>query len=398
MNELQSELENGSPVAASPRNQGSLRSLLRGARFPLQSVLVAKALTALIVFFSVELLPIFNVAQFRSVPHQLPAGGDPTWISHLTSWNAANYVYLAEHGYVDNSLLSAFYPAWPMILKCAHLLGLDTAVFGLIAANLLSMFGFTVFYGLVKKRFGEEVSAVAVILMLATPGAFFFSFIYTEPLFFALTMILFWGMEHRQYGLVAASGLLLPSTRAVGIFGVLPLVVDSWRHRRIVATWVSCAAFLAGLGLYFLFMQATTGNWLEGFEAQKHYANQPSIGNILHPERALKALFSVNRLHGYTDSAIDRALFLLLLVYLPAIWRADRRYFVYALGIGVVPALSNLFLSYSRFVILCFPLYVVMAQQMSDAKRRPLFFYTIAVAGILQAMLLIRHINYYWAG
>jgi hypothetical protein len=99
-----------------------------------------------------------------------------------------------------------------------------------------------------------------------------------------------------------------------------------------------------GYSCYFEFMCFATGNPFEGFQAQQFYPNHTSVANIFHLPPFFEAFFTSSELHGMTDSAIDRGLFLLLLPCL---------YFIFKLNMLLKyrdAALAGLFLlrSYPR--------------------------------------------------
>ncbi len=157
-------------------------------------------------------------------------------------------------------------------------------------------------------------------------------------------------------------------------------------------------AVLGGYATYFLVMYAATGNPWEGFEAQCFYPNKPSVANILNVPGFLNAFFHVGELHGATDSAIDRALFVVFLATLPAMWRLDHRYFWWGIGAGLIPAMSNWFFSYNRFIELCFPVFIVLGHWLGRKERSWYFWYYVVLASVLQAVFVIRYINFHWAG
>jgi hypothetical protein len=159
---------------------------------------------------------------------------------------------------------------------------------------------------------------------------------------------------------------------------------------------VVCVA--AGYAGYFALMHWFTGNPWEGFEAQRHYPNQPSVGNILDLPGFLSAFIRVGALHGVTDSVIDRALFVVFVLTLPVMWRLDRRYFWWGIGAGLVPAMSNGFFSYNRFIELCFPVFIVLGHWLGRPERWGWLAYYLVLAGVVQVVFLIRHINFFWAG
>jgi hypothetical protein len=83
-----------------------------------------------------------------------------------------------------------------------------------------------------------------VVFLVAFPGALFFQFNYTESLFLLLVMALWLGLEQRRYTLACAAALLLPITRAVGLFvwawvlGVMPAMSGTFTS---FTRFASCA-------------------------------------------------------------------------------------------------------------------------------------------------------------
>lgn len=93
---------------------------------------------------------------------------------------------------------------------------------------------------------------------------------------------------------------------------------------------------------------------------------------------------------------MDRALFLLVLLLLPAIFRRGSFEFAWVIGLGIVPAITNFFLSYTRFVAMAVPVFVVLSRELGNGEIR--YWLTVAAFGVFQLILLFRHINFYWAG
>jgi hypothetical protein len=317
----------------------------------------------------------------------------------LKTWDSAPYLSLATSGYEGGSRLCAFYPLWPWLIGgVSSLTSVDPLVAGLILGNALAIAGQLLFFALVGARWGLERARESLVILLLFPSAFFPCFIYTEGLFFALTMVFFWGLQRQRSAWTAVAGLLLPLTRAVGIFCLLPLAWHLYERRQVRSHGWLLLMPLLGYAAYFCFMHFATGNALEGFEAQAWYPNQPSIANILNVPGFLHALVDVGKWHGMTDSLIDRILFVVFLASLPSIWRLDKSHFWFALGTGLIPAMSNWFFSYNRFLLMCFPLFIVLAAALQGSERRWLRRYYYCVLGTLQAVFVWRHVNFQWAG
>jgi hypothetical protein len=374
-------------------------------------VIGAKAVLLLAVVAAV--LGVFNLAQFRSAYARWPRAESPTLASRFSTWDAAHYLALSQNGYAAGSRSCAFYPLWPALIHLGALLtGGRPLLAGMVLANALSVVGFWLFYRLVQRHYGAEIGRDALILMLAFPGALFFSFPYTEPLYLVLVLALFWGLETERWLWMAITGFLLPLARPVGVLAVLPVAWHLFERQKVARAaattttgagnrprpWPLVLCPLLGYAAYFGLMHAWTGNASEGFEAQKSYPNSPSIRNMFNYAGFLSALANVQTLDGMTDSALDRVFFLLVLALLPLIYRLNKTWFFYTLPAAMVPALTSWFMSYRRYTVVLFPVFVVLAQLLAKCRRRWLFWYYVVCLGALQAWAVRQFVNFNWAG
>jgi hypothetical protein len=142
-----------------------------------------------------------------------------------------------------------------------------------------------------------------------------------------------------------------------------------------------------------------TGNPFEGFEAQKHWATH-SIGNLVNVPRFLFALANPTAWHEYSGSLLDRCVFIVLLNCLPVIWKLDRSrsLMIWTYVLGIMPAMSGTFTSYTRFASCAFPMFIALGVSLAPPQRRYLRWATLAVFAILHLVLVWRFVNFRWAG
>ena len=391
----------------------------------------------------------FNAGQFSSAYARWPPGKPPSLSSQFATWDSAHYLLLSQNGYEAGSSSCAFYPLWPMFLRATSVAtgGAWPVPVAMLLANALSLLGLGLLYRLMERHCGPAISRDALILMLAFPGALFFSFPYTESLYLVLLMWFFWGLELERWWWTALAGFLLPLARPVGVFVLLPLAwyfwergwpqcgairvalgriatagttfaksaLRRWRKHdspgdgsvsggpvsRVTprfAPWLLLSAPVLGYALYFGLMYVWTGNAFEGFEAQKAYPNSPSIKNMFNVTGFTHALLNVGSVDGMMDGALDRGFFLLFLALLPAIYWLDKLWFFYVLPAGLVPAMTSWFMSYRRYTIVLFPLFIVLALLLARTKSRWLFWYYVILMAALQAWAVKQFINFNWAG
>jgi hypothetical protein len=294
-------------------------------------------------------------------------------------------------------------------------------VAGMVLANAFSLAGFWMTVRMVSERFGERVAAMMSVLWLAFPGSLFFQFVYSESLFLLLVALLWLNLARGRYLWAALAALLLPLTRAVGLFCLLPIAwhllgqagprgLREWAQPGAAAGragavgisigrsgWMLLAAPLAGWLGYLLLMRHWTGHVWEGFEAQRFWRVH-SMANLWDIPKFVFGLVSPFSWHEFRGSALDRGVFLLLLYCLPLIWRLDKGLFVWALVLGVVPAMSGTFTSFTRFAGVVFPLFIALGVFLCEPRWKVLRWSVLLVFGALHLVLVWRFVNFRWAG
>lgn len=305
------------------------------------------------------------------------------------------------------------------------------------------------FHRLVTRRWGEAVADCTLVFLLAFPGALFFQFIYTESLFLLLVLGLWWALEERRYAWAWCVASLLPLTRGVGVFAVLVIAWDVLTpvRRWLAGAWLAgkqtpenpavvpvsesvsqlmcdappvrkpamrhtaksalracitgpvwlLAAPLLGWGVYLTLMVWWTGNPFEGFEAQPYWGVH-AISNLWNVPKFIMGLFSPSEWHEFRGSLLDRCMFILLLYMLPVLWRLDKGLLVWTYWLGVLPAMSGTFTSFTRFASCAFPLFIALGVALAPQERRWLRYGLLGMFGVVHVVLLWRFVNFRWAG
>lgn len=238
---------------------------------------------------------------------------------------------------------------------------------------------------------------------MACPGALFFQFAYSESIFLFLCLLALIFIERGQNGKAAGAAFLLAVCRPQGILAA-PALWYAWAkqpggRREIVRNWAFLAAPLAGYAAYLGIMKAATGSALDGFRVfHDLYPFAPSPLKIFDLREFLAALTDLRCVHGYLGSLLDRLWLIPLFGALWAMARRERLYFAYTAAVGLIPAVTLSFISYTRYFVLAFPVFIVAGEALAHENRAwPRRLLIGAMIGV-QAILLIRHANNYWAG
>jgi hypothetical protein len=387
-----------------------------------------------------------DTERYKSIRERWFPEGSEIFATQFATWDASHYLYLSRNGYSKDLASCAFYPLWPLLVRwMSPLAGGNHLVSGMVLANLFSLVACVLFYQQVQERWGHVVSRWALVFFILFPGSLFFQFVYSESLFILLVIGLWHSLEHRRYGLVAITAFLLPLSRAIGVFSLLPIgwhalsvappirlskmlqrqrwsqwitsrvsglrpaampisqalqiVSDSGYHssRRGAFVWLLMGLPLLGWAWYLTLMWHWTGNPFEGFVAQKHW-NVHSISNLWNFPKFVMELFSPTAWHEFRGSLLDRCVFVMLLYCLPVIWKLDKSLFAWTWMLGIIPAMSGTFTSFTRFASCAFPIFIALAVFLNQPKWAWLKWSLLSVFVVLHGILVWRFVNFRWAG
>jgi hypothetical protein len=175
-------------------------------------------------------------------------------------WDAAWYLVIAHYGYRPElgsftASRAAFFPLYPLGVRALSDFGLAPVIAGVALSTVAFV---AALYGLHRlttlevarlsrsgargelsgERFGggatagrlatldsREVARVAVLLTAFAPMAFYFSAIYSESLYLALSVGLFLCARRGRWASAAALGALAGATRSTGVVLLVPLLL-----------------------------------------------------------------------------------------------------------------------------------------------------------------------------
>jgi len=358
----------------------------------------------LLALGSITLLPnIFSVENWAANPHW-PQTEAPDFSTHWKTWDSQHYLRIAEAGYEPGTKTSAFYPLWPLVIRAAaplyagnHLLA------ALVMANLLAVLAGLLLHRVIRERLEERIAGLSLLLCLAFPGAFFLGLPYSESLFLLLIALFFFGLQTSRVPLAGVAAFLLPLCRPTGLLILAPFAVHcfiAWRKEgKGPAQLLWALTPLAGFAAYLGLMAGMAGDPLEGFAAQDLFHTRSTIWRLFDiPAFVMFFIQGAERIHGVTNSLLDRLWFIWLLVCLPAIWRLDKTWFAFAVVMGVIPCMTAPVVSFTRYALVLFPVFAVTARTLESPRGRPWALPVLVGFGSFQALLMILHINNMWAG
>jgi hypothetical protein len=375
-------------------------------------------------------------------------------------WDSAWYLEIARYGYrpdlgAASAARDAYYPLYPLALRAVAWLGAPAVLAGVlvsIGAFALALYGIhrlttLELGGGARRALAEDrvadAARLAVLVVAFAPMAFFFSAVYSESLYMALSVGVFWSARHGRWARVGVLGALATATHNTGMVLLLPALLiylygpredrpaergsagsgerrlrarlrPRYRLRRD-ALWLGVMPL--GVVLFAAYLGLAGGSPLGSFHAEgawSRHLTTPFVG-LWEALRAAfdgaRQLLSLQDHHAYFAAAQGSPLVnaehnVLMLVILalavPAIVGVLRR-LPLAYGVYVIAALalplsdpvrSEPLQSLPRFMVVLFPLGIWLGAWLAERPRaqRPV----LVGSGLLMALFLAQFATWHW--
>ncbi|MGB9181216.1 MAG: hypothetical protein WCB68_18440 [Pyrinomonadaceae bacterium] len=319
-------------------------------------------------------------------------------------WDAGWYLSIVQAGYFTNGDIQAtqsniaFFPLYPYLIKLFVLLlpeRLRTPerilIIALVISNLLLIAALILLHKLIADFSDRALAQRTILYLLLFPTGFILFCFYTESAFLFLSVAAFYAASKKSWGLACLFGSLLSLTRPLGVLIIIPLIwmyLESveWKPLKIQKSVLWFSLIPLGLLFFLLYAHHLTGDYLAPIHAQKAWQKTfampwttlfHSVGGdlqITHVEQILTILFI--------------ALGILSLFKLPSM-----SYGIYSLLLILPPLTSGTLISTSRYYVVVFPAFIVMALLGKRAILDNLF---KLVFFALQILFIIAWTRFYW--
>ncbi len=151
----------------------------------------------------------------------------------VARWDSAWYLVIAHYGYKPalghlTASRTAFFPLYPLGIKALAWLGSPPIVAGVVISLLAFAAALYGIHRLTTLELGAGAGDAARLAVLATafaPMAFFFSAVYSESLYLALSVGLFWAARSGRWAWVGVLGALAAATRSTGVVLIVPALI-----------------------------------------------------------------------------------------------------------------------------------------------------------------------------
>ena len=314
-----------------------------------------------------------------AVTRPFGGAGANALVAPLARWDSVWYLAIANDGYPeDDPRRAAFFPLYPLLVRAAATVVREPVLAGALVSVLCFAAALILLHWLTALELGPATARPTLWALALFPGAAFFSAVYSEALYLALSVGCLYAARTGRWAWAGAAGALGAATRSAGVLLVVPLAVmwlmraDGAPRRRLGdAAWIAVvplgpAAFCAALGL-------AGGAALAPLHAQELWFRElagPFVGVWDGTAAAWRGLHHL----GEPAARADVVLFGFLLAAVPAVVGTLRRlppaygaYVIAALALPLsYPVGPQPLMSLPRFLAVLFPLFMWLGAWLAE--------------------------------
>jgi Gpi18-like mannosyltransferase len=291
---------------------------------------------------------------------------------YLLPWanfDGEHYMSIAMNGY--QSLEQAFFPLYPVLIYIGKWFFPNnfvvTATFGLIISNLALIGALVFLYKLVRLDYSAKIGWITIALLLFFPTSFYLGAVYTESLFLLLSVGTFYFARQEKWWIAALFGILACTTRVFGVLLLPALLIDIFIYKKLFKKWYPILLIPTGLLIYMIYLFFSVGDPFAFYNLQSIIGEHRQKGIVLFPQviyRYLNILIHYQKIDIFLATFLLEFITTLIFFVVPilAYFKKVRlSYIFYSLISLLVPTVQGSFSSGSRYVLVIFPVFIMMA-------------------------------------
>ncbi|OGJ37782.1 MAG: hypothetical protein A2383_01700 [Candidatus Pacebacteria bacterium RIFOXYB1_FULL_39_46] len=329
----------------------------------------------------------------------------PRWFYSWANFDGVHYLMIAQQGYLGTGLIQAFFPIFPLLLRCLPSL----LVGGLILNTILTTILIVVFFELIKLDHSVKVAHWSIIALLLFPTSFFLGALYTEAVFLSLVMGSFLLARQKKWLWAGILAGIASATRIIGIFLWPALLVELWWQAREINLSEFLKQHLQKIGLislgslgllsYMFYLWQVFGDPLYFLHVQQEFGTGRQESLVLFPQvlwRYAKILWTARPFDWkYFSYAQELFLSLGVLGSLLVFFKKIRpSYLVFSLLAFFLPTVTGTLSSMPRYVLICFPIFILLGKFYLKNKLWRVLLLTISITLLIINTILF--IQGYW--
>ncbi|MCW4045053.1 MAG: mannosyltransferase family protein [Candidatus Bathyarchaeota archaeon] len=292
------------------------------------------------------------------------------FMNMFAKWDGPHYMFIAEHGYVnegDPANFIVFFPLYPLLVRLVTFDFAYINLTGLLVSNVFSIAAAVYLFRLAKLDYCDDVAEKAVLFLFVFPTAYFLSAVFTESLFLTLVIASLYYARGGRWGFAGVLGLLASLTRLAGVLMLLVLAVEylhqkEWKPKAADLRLLWAGLPVLGFFVYLLINYAVTGGFFTFMDIQRTHWYEtfdPLAGLVQALNWPSHSTFPDSLTVGYAQVIFaGLGLFMVLAGYFS---KLRPSYQVYMLSNWMLAVSISFWLSIPRYVLTMFPMFLVLA-------------------------------------
>lgn len=312
--------------------------------------------------------------------------------SMWSNFDGVHYTNIAAQGYENSSTqyTEAFFPIYPLLIRFLNTIFNNYFLSGLIISNTSLFLALYFLVKLISLDHKKDFAFRTLKLILFFPTAFYLVSIYSESLFFLLTVLSFYSARKGHWVVASLFALFSSATRLVGIFLFPALLLEYFLvNKKNLSCFLnpkSWVIFLSPIGLlvYMLYLKELVGDPLYFIHVQPIFNSARQVNSvILFPQvvfRYLKIALTVNPLsYPFLIAMFELASGLIFFILSLLSLRIRPSYGVYSFLAFLLPTLTGTFSSIPRYVLVLFPCFILLNIFFNHHPRLRTLYYFISI-------------------
>lgn len=292
----------------------------------------------------------------------------PHFIWSFGNFDGVHYLGIADERYT-NDFTQAFFPLYPILTRFSSELIFGNVRFtnliisAILISNVAFLFAIFIFYKLVKGKYNEKTALWSCLFLLFFPTSYYFGAIYTEGFFFLMIIGSFYLLSKNKVILSSIVGSFASATRLAGLFLAPAQAIGRKSINRLIPILIIPVGFL----LYVYYLKLKFNNPLYFLSSQTVFGQERSTNQIvLLPQviwRYCKILATTNGL-TFANAAFEllSTIFALFILFVAYKKKFKGEWLVFSFLAVLVPTLTGTLASMPRYILVAFPIYIVLAQ------------------------------------
>jgi len=358
-------------------------------------------------------------AQYAQPLHPPTAAPEPPadvgWgVDVWARWDGGWFTHIAEDGYTDPKTTTAFFPAYPLLVRVAGwAFGGHDVLAGVVVSLLAAAAAFVLLLELAQRLVGGDAARRSLVYLAVSPAALFLGAVYSESLYLLFAVAAFLLAERRAYAYAGAASGLAILTRPTGVMLVPALALLAWRERNRIRALGGVALALPIAAAWPLWLWAAFGHPLAFLDAERnawhrHLSAAGPLGGawkgiVAGWNGLVQYVAGGNRFPGADDPLqaaginLESLAAAVFIVALGAVaWRMlGAAYGVFVLASVALPLASPAanfpLLSMPRFTLGVFPVFIALGAVVTGRRANAI---VLAVFGMLLGLDLARWVEW----